>query len=203
MRVIIESFWQIISQFPDFLARLTITLCFLTISILLSAQDIYQYALRQEIIKSNNIKSVCVLGSKEDAVCATFDKNGKELTGEFFLKDSSNIRPPYNPKPEEIFKDSLGRIIKIIQPEPYIFSELTYEYLDKIVIERRYYRNQNKLAQTITKYYDSNKNLIKEVRQFSDGVELVFKYRYDKSNLLKTIVNADRSTLNLKYSFWQ
>lgn len=168
-------------------------------------EDIYQTAFRKEIISSNKVKTVFVIENIEgviDTISSSFDKNGNEMTNQFFSSKviASNME---HEKKHQFVYDSLERIIKIINPSNYNVKETLFEYQNRKVIMIYVYNDPTRKNDIYSRFYNSNGNLIKETRHFSDGINFTFKYKYDNRNLLIQIKNADKTIHKVYYEFWE
>jgi L-rhamnose mutarotase len=189
--------------------------CIITISILSVSlncysqnpfdEDIYQTAFRTEIISSNKVKTVFVIENLEgviDTISSSFDKNGNEVTNQFFSRKDTASKIEYEKKHQFVY-DSLERIIKIINPSNYNVKEILFEYQNRKVTMIYVYNDATRKNDIYSRFYNSNGNLIKETRHFSYGINFTFKYKYDNRNLLIQIKNADKTIHKVYYEFWE
>ncbi len=168
-------------------------------------EDIYQTAFRKEIISSNKVKTVFVIENIQgviDTISSSFDKNGNEVTNQFFSSNDTASKFEYEKKHQFVY-DSLGRIIKIINPPNYNVKEILFEYQNRKVTKINIYNDTTRKNDIYSMFYNSKGNLIKETRHFSDGNNITFKYKYDNRNLLIQKKNANKTNHKVDYEFWE
>jgi hypothetical protein len=96
--------------------------------------------------------------------------------------------------------DYQNRLSIINQSGSRIISQIEYEYLENKIIKREILRESGNPYHITTSTFDSNDNLIEEIKNQANQYEHTFKYIY-KNNLLKNIINTDGSIINIEYQY--